>query len=80
MFYRNPGMKCIEGDLIKALLDVGVIPQDHHDNVQKVTVRINIKFIYSKSAGMAMHYFHVTLLIHTHYSFIHTIHSYMTCY
>lgn len=33
----NPGFKSIEGELCRALLNVGVIPQDHHDKIQKMS-------------------------------------------
>lgn len=33
----NPGFPTIEGEVIKALLEVGVIPQEHHDHPQKMS-------------------------------------------
>ncbi|KAL4232263.1 tRNA pseudouridine synthase 1 [Mactra antiquata] len=35
----NPGLPTIESTVIKALLDVGVIPQDHHDTPQKMSLQ-----------------------------------------
>ncbi|WAR22204.1 TRUA-like protein [Mya arenaria] len=33
----NSGFKTIEGEVLRALLDVGVIPQDHYDSVWKMS-------------------------------------------
>lgn len=33
----NPGLPTVEADICKALLNVGVIPQDHHDHMQKMS-------------------------------------------
>ena len=37
LVYRNRGFQTIEGVLCKALVDVGLIPQDHSDDMQKVS-------------------------------------------
>ncbi|XP_053407553.1 pseudouridylate synthase 1 homolog [Mercenaria mercenaria] len=33
----NPGLPSVEGEIIKALLEVGIIPQDHHDCPRKMS-------------------------------------------
>ena len=35
--YRNQSLPTVEEEICKALLNVGVIPQDHYDHMQKVS-------------------------------------------
>ncbi|XP_052227488.1 pseudouridylate synthase 1 homolog isoform X2 [Dreissena polymorpha] len=36
-FLSNPGFPTVEGELVRGLLEAGVIPQDHHDNIWKMS-------------------------------------------